>query len=206
LPLIASEDPLDCVPHQAHAWALSEYLAAGLGDARIADLSYGQLKDFLTVSGKCLRAELDWARTKFALVVLTEMKSIDLTPLLNTCGPPKPIAQLDSRFDVEQGADPEDAAAARETASDYRRAMGDTAKRVHRAATAARERAIQASNAEKADLHAELAALASPSPALHLLIERSSGLVCLLSLEIRVHIQYLVILLVVVRFTVRINA
>jgi hypothetical protein len=27
--------------------------------------------------------------------------------------------------------------------------MGDTAKRVHRAATAARERAIQASNAEK---------------------------------------------------------
>ena len=39
--------------------------------------------------------------------------------------------------------------------------MGDTAKRVHRAATAARERAIQASNAEKADLHAELAALAS---------------------------------------------
>ena len=114
MPLIASEDPLDCVPHQAHAWALSEYLAAGLGDARIADLSYGQLKDFLTVSGKCspwrptaanycmqvlttappfptgkcLRAELDWARTKFALVVLTEMKSIDLTPLLNTYGPP----------------------------------------------------------------------------------------------------------------------
>ena len=55
--------------------------------------------DFLTVSGKCspwrpastgkcLRAELDWARTKFALVVLTEMKSIDLTPLLNTYGPP----------------------------------------------------------------------------------------------------------------------
>lgn len=147
--------------YSAHAWALSEYLAAGLGDARIADLSYGQLKDFLTVSGKCLRAELDWARTKFALVVLTEMKSIDLTPLLNTCGPPKPLAQLDSRFDVEQGADPEDAAAARETALDYRRAMGDTAKRVHRAATAARERAIQASNAEKADLHAELAALAS---------------------------------------------
>ena len=35
-------------------------------------------------TGKCLRAELDWARTKFALVVLTEMKSIDLTPLLNT--------------------------------------------------------------------------------------------------------------------------
>ena len=53
MPLIASEAPLDCVPHQAHAWALSEYLAAGLGDARIADLSYGQLKDFLTVSGKC---------------------------------------------------------------------------------------------------------------------------------------------------------
>jgi hypothetical protein len=53
LPLIASEDLIDCVPHQAHAWALSEYLAAGLGDARIADLSYGQLKDFLTVSGKC---------------------------------------------------------------------------------------------------------------------------------------------------------
>ena len=117
MPLIASEDLFDCVPHQAHAWALSEYLAAGLGDARIADLSYGQLKDFLTVSGKCspwrpaphmisypsrasahhgaplptgkcLRAELDWARTKFALVVLTEMKSIDLTPLLNTYGPP----------------------------------------------------------------------------------------------------------------------
>ena len=147
--------------YSAHAWALSEYLAAGLGDARIADLSYGQLKDFITVSGTCMRAELDWARTKFALVVLTELKKINLAPLLDGCGPPRPVRGLDSRYDVDQGADPDDAEEARETAQSVLRHMGDTAKRLGRAAAAARDQAINAANAEKADLHAELAALAA---------------------------------------------
>ena len=70
-------------PRSAQASACERSLI-GLGPSLHASAHHGAPLP----TGKCLRAELDWARTKFALVVLTEMKSIDLTPLLNTYGPP----------------------------------------------------------------------------------------------------------------------
>jgi len=146
--------------YAAHEWAMSEWIAAGLGDRRLNNVSFGDLKAFISQSGLCEAAELNWARTKFALVVLTEVKSINLTSLLDLAGPKMDTPfELDDRYNVAHGADAGDAEAAREQAKSVARQMSHTAVAIKSAAQAAKEKALAASNAEKADLHAELAAL-----------------------------------------------
>ena len=147
--------------YAAHAWAMSEYLAANLGDQRLANVSFGALKEFISQSGACERTELDWARTKFALVVLTEVKGIDLTPLLNHSGPQMASRGLDDRYDPALGADEEDADQAREQAAETAKRLRETSMVVNKVAADARKRAEEASAAERADLHAELAALSA---------------------------------------------
>jgi len=145
--------------YAAHEWAMSEWIAAGLGDRRLNNIGFGELKAFIEKSGMCEQAELNWARTKFALVVLTEVKTINLTALLDASGPRIDGPLLDDRYNVAHGADADDAEAARQQALAVSRHMSKTAVAVKSAAQAAKEKALAANEVEKADLHAELAAL-----------------------------------------------